>query len=446
MFARIGWYVFFLVAVGVYFAVSGMSQTKQKQMLTSRRGSVFLSNQLTIVAGLIPLVAIPWILTGFFNKNFFLLILLAFEVSTILTLISFYVFRLTPADIGKRFALWGGELGMKHPFSVFLPVMLLALAGLVAYLVFATYFYFAHSLRSQTAVKRILLLNFALYLVGAFIVLIINTAQLASAHINDRTRRGLFFAQVTVALQTGLILTLYLALLGIGGERFMPASLNISAAYSQYIPIGILTALYLLILVVPYFVGLENRRREEISLYGIHLDLVQKIIDVVGIPDIHDVDQLKKLRDDFEQESDDWIEDEPIIKELAIKVEHPSSAEPLAEALEPLVAPYHTLKTEDLRFVRLTWIDAMKSKFTEMITQYEQYSGEADRLPKHIAFAGPLVQYFRDQREGLEKKLKEAEERKVIAPVIARLVPTLGAVPVVWQYGQKIVKILPLNW
>jgi hypothetical protein len=185
-------------------------------------------------------------------------------------------------NVGKRFALWGGELGLRHPVPVLLLVVIPVLAGLVGYFCFVTYLYFANPLRSENAVRQILLLNLGLYLVSKLIELMINSAQLASSHINDHTRRGLFLAQATTALQTGLILTLYLGLMGMGTERFLPASLAVPAAYLQYIPLAVLTALYLLILVIPYFAGLENRRRAEIGLYNSILECLDKIIERRG--------------------------------------------------------------------------------------------------------------------------------------------------------------------
>ena len=444
--ARIGWYVLFLIAAVFYFLLASLAQTKQRGILASRKGSVFVSNQLTILTGLVPIVLIPWILTGFFSRSFVLFILAAFEISAFLTFISYYFFRLTPMNVGKRYALWGGELGLTHPFLFLIPTVILALGGLVGYFCFATYVYFANPLHSENAVRQILLLNLGLYVASTLIVLSINSAQLASSHIDDRTRRGLFLAQATTALQTGLVLTLYLGLMGIGTERFLPASLAVPATYLQYIPLGVLTALYLLILVIPYFAGLENRRRAETTVYKAILDLLNKIIDAVGIPDEHDLDQLNELRDDFVRETSEWIESEPIVRELATKIDRPGQAgDSVPTQLKPLVEPYRAVKGEDLRFVRLAWTDDMKAKFEEIIEQYKQYASQPDRVQKYITLAEPLGAYLRDQRQRYETKLKEADERKVLAPVLARLVPTLGAVPVVWQYGHKMIAFLPFK-
>jgi hypothetical protein len=73
--ARIGWYVLFLFVAGLYFLLARFMQTKQQGILASRKGSVFVSNQLAILIGLIPIVLIPLILTGFFSRSFFFLFL-----------------------------------------------------------------------------------------------------------------------------------------------------------------------------------------------------------------------------------------------------------------------------------------------------------------------------------------------------------------------------------
>jgi hypothetical protein len=164
----------------------------------------------------------------------------------------------------------------------------------------------------------------------------------------------------------------------------------------------------------------------------------------VGIPDEHDPDQLNKFRDDFERETDEWIEGEPIVRELAAKVDRAGQdTDSVAPALKSLVEPYRAFKGEDLRFVRLTWIDDMKAKFENIIEPYMQYASQPDRVQKFSSLAGPLGAYLQDQRQRYETKLKEADERKVLAPVLARLLPTLGAVPVVSRYGHEIIASLP---
>ena len=57
--ARIGWYLLFLLALAIYSGLVEAGQTKQQGILKSKRGSVFMSNQMVIFAGLIPIILIP---------------------------------------------------------------------------------------------------------------------------------------------------------------------------------------------------------------------------------------------------------------------------------------------------------------------------------------------------------------------------------------------------
>jgi hypothetical protein len=445
MLAKIGWYVLFLIALVIYFTLVAKAQKKQERVIAQTRGSVFIANQFVIAAGLLPIVVIPWILTGFFSRPFLVLIVVAFEVSALLTHVSYYLFRLTPRLVGMRYTLSSAELLLKHPYLMILALVLFGFGILGSYFLIATYVYVTNPLHSENAVRLILLLNLGLFVGGGAITAIPNIAQIASPQINDRTRAAFFLSQIATALQIGVMLTVYMGLAGVGVERFLPASLVLPAGYSQYVPMVVLTALYLVLLVVPYFVGLEGRRRAEISLNTTILEEMNKIIDVIGIPGEDDLNQLRQLRDGFVVNTNDWIETEPIIKEVAMKIDRPGAVEELDPSLQPLVEPYRAFKDQDLRFVKLSWTDGMKLKFEEMIDEYNRYAAQPNRVRMFIRLGQAFGEYFRDQRQRYESKLKEAEERKIITPVLARLVPVLGAVPVVVQYGERLITILPLK-
>ena len=442
MLAKIGWYLLFLVAIVGYFALIAYVQYRQQRILTQNRGSVFIGNQLGIISGLIPIAVIPWILTGFFRGTFLLLIVAAFELSALLTYGAYYLFRLTQRRVAMRTVLVFGELGLKHPILGSLLLILFGLVTLGGYFVIATYVYVVNPLHSDSAVHEILLLNLALFFGGVLVAAIPSIAQIASPQIDDRTRAAFFVSQMATSLQIGIMLTVYLGLVGIGTERFVPVSIRLPAGYAQYVPALVLTAFSLVALVIPYFAGMEGRRRAEISLNTTILDSINKIIDAVGIPGEDDLDQLKQLRDEFVHATADWIEGEPIVKELAIKVDHPMVAEPLNPNLEALVEPYRAFKNQDLRFVRLNWSDGMKLKFDEMIDEYDRFAAQPARVRMFFRLGQAYATHFRDERGRYESKLKEAEERKIIAPVLARLIPVLGSIPVVVQYGKVVTGVL----
>ncbi len=439
--ARIGWFLLFLITSVVYFVVTAYVQDKQKKVLSSRKGTLFFWNQINILIGLIPIIVVPWILAGFFSRRFLLLTLAAFEITAFLTFLAYYFSRLTSRTVSQRFALWGGEMGLTHPFVMIIPTLLLLLL-LVGYFIAATYVYFANPVHSDNAIRRMLMLNFALFIMGALLNMLMNVSQLSSAQINDRTRRAFFLAQIPAALQSGLFLTVYLGLTGVRSERFLSLPVPVPANFVQYVPFAALTLFYVVILIIPYFAGLENRRRAETQFFSACVDQINSIIGAIGIPDEHDVEQLVTLRTQLEQDSHDWIQSEPIVREVAAKVEEGSV---LADPFTELAEPYRTFRDQDLRFVRYRWNQTLKTKLDEIIAQYQQYATRADKVEMFILLNRPLFEYFRDQRQGFESKLRNSEERKILAPVLARLVAVIGVVPAVVQYGQKLIGILPIR-
>ena len=396
MFARIGWYLLFLVALAIYISLLAYWQNMQKKYPEAARSLTgkFLVNQIQIVAGLIPIVAIPWILTGFFSRNFLLLVLAAFEISSLLT----YVF--TSKESGLRSKLWWAETtGILSapapeqlrglPFKavwrtskrvlLFLVALILMVLVSIIYFIIATYVYFTNPLHSDIAVHKILTLNLGLYVGGALVAAISNIPQLSSRQINDNTRRALFLTQAAYALQIGTILTVYLGLIGISGERFVPQSLILPAAYTRYVPFVALTIFYLLILVLPYLAGLAGRRRAQVSLYQTILKWITTIIEAVGIPSHRDPDQLAHLRDEFNRETDTWIENERMVKDLALKVERAPAKDQLSKPLQDYVDAYQILKDQDSRFLRFTWTEAIKAKLDEMIDEYTRFASQPNQ-------------------------------------------------------------------
>ena len=460
MLARIGWYLLFLIVLVIYFLLNTYLTSKQEELAQSRVGR-FCANQAQILVGLVAIVVIPWILSGFFSGRFLLFVLMAFEISSLLTYISYQLFKVSPQAGAMRVKLWWAEfLGLPSqpdaeqmkrlgPGEILrrgklaLLMFALVILGLIAYFVVVTYLYFANPLHSQTAVHKLLTVNLGLYFIGALAGAAANFAQISSPQIRDNMRRALFMTQGAYALQIGIILTVYLGLVGIGGEFFVPRSVRLPATFVQYlpfVPLLLLTGFFLLFLIVPYFFGLAGRRRAQISLYELVLQRIKTIIDVVGIPGAHDRDQLVQLRDEFHRETETWIETEPMVRDLALKVEHGS----LNPNIENLADAYVAFKDQDLRYVRLNWTENLKNKLDEMIEEYGRFVAQPSQDKMFIKLGEAYQRFFRDEQQEYAQKLKDAESRKIIVPVLARLVGVLGAIPVVLQYGQKLIGVLPL--
>lgn len=139
--ARIGWYLLFLLAYMVYSIAVKYGSDEQKRQLTARKGSTFVGTQFGIIGGLIPIVLIPWILTGFFSKRFLFAVLIAFELSAILISLSFLLSSVTRREITLRFTMWGAELALRHPLIVKNALNVLGLAVLVVYVAAISYIY-----------------------------------------------------------------------------------------------------------------------------------------------------------------------------------------------------------------------------------------------------------------------------------------------------------------
>jgi hypothetical protein len=442
MLARIGWYILFLLALVVYYTVITYGQKKQMKIISSKRGSVFLASQVTILGGLVPILVIPWILTGFFSKSFTVAILLAFEVSALLLLAFYSLFRITPREVVNSFVILGAELALKYPRLMPKLLPLFGLLVMVGYIGTASYIYFTYPRGSGSAVRGILSVNMALFLAGMLFVVIPTLLQIASSAVNNTTRRALFVSQAATALQMGVIFTVYLGLMGIGGERLVPRSLPTLSRYSQYIPMALLLALYLVIIIIPYFIGLESRRRKEILMYSFILSRITRVIDAVGIPSAQDVNQLTELRTKFKQETDAWVETEPIVA-LGENIEKIDPADPdLDDGSKTLLGAYADFKLQDPRLTNLSAIDALDNKLDEMIGEYGRLQPLPNNDQLHIDLNNALERHFRDQQEHYANRIKAAEDMKVLAPVLARLVAVVGAVPVVMQYGQRLIQIL----
>jgi len=458
MFARIGWYLLFLVSVAIYILLLIYLQKKQHGA-TKSVASRFLVSQLQIAVGLVPIVLMPWTLTGFFSRNFLLLLLTAFEISSLFSYISS---RLTSQQTALTMKLWWFELlGLpsmpdeeerRHsphlafkksmPVLLFLLVLVVIILLAVVYFIVVSYFYFANPVHSATAARKILTLNMGLYILGALFAVLLNVRHISSKRINDGLRKALFLSQAVYALQIGIILTVYLGLIGVSVEAIVPASLTLPSRFRYYIPIIALTALYLLILVIPYFIGLAGRRREQIALYQIIGKWLTRVIETVGIPSHKDAEQLGKLREEFSAETDQWVESELMLKDFALKIER---GQALKKPVEDLAEAYNAFKDHDTRFIRFNWTERMRAKLDEMKEEYDLYAGQWNMMPMYTQLGGAYTSFFRDEERQNQEKLKLTEQRRILAPVVARAVGVLGSIPVVLQYGQKLMGLLPFT-
>lgn len=442
MVARFGFYILFLVTLFMYFKIIVYAQQRQMQTVTQKKGGVFLSGQVMILAGLIPIVVIPWILAGFFSKRFALAVLIAFEVSALLLSLFYAVFGIAPREVMNNMVMWGAEIGFKHPRLFPKGFQIFGLLVMGGYFLTASYMYFAHPRGSAPGVRGILIINMVLFLGGTLFGIVPTVLQIASAVVSSNTRRALFVSQAATALQMGVIFTVYLGLLGIGGEKFVPIALSIPHMYSQYLPMALLLVFYLLIIIVPYFVGLESRRRKEILLYGSVLDRISRAIDAVGVPGKDDLNQLTELRAQFKKETDAWVETQPIVL-LAREID---KIDPEAEGLDPnirtVVVAYEDFKVRDPRILNLKAMDVLDKKLEEVIGEYVRIQPSPNEFELHISLNRSVESHLRDQRQYYAGMIKGAEDTKVVAPVLARLVAVVGAVPIVMQYGQKLVQIL----
>jgi hypothetical protein len=441
MLARIGHYILFLITLVVYLSIIIYGQYKQTQTLTTKKGSILLNAQITILAGLIPILVIPWILAGFFSKLFSIAIVLAFEVTALLLYLFYSLFRISPREVVNNIVIWGAETGLKYPrlFPKVLPIF--GLLCMVGYFLTSSYIYFAYPPGSEAAVRGILTVNMALFLVGALFAVLPTVMQISSSTISNSTRRSLFVSQGGTALQMGIILTVYLGLMGIGGERLVPRALPVPHAFAQYIPMALLLVFYLVIIIIPYFIGLESRRRKEITMYRAILDRISRVIDAVGIPSADDVNQLTELQLEFKKETDAWIETEPIL-ELAAAIDKVDPADEIDPSVKTVMVAYEDFKTQDPRVINFKAIGALDKKLVELIAEYGRLQPLPNNLELHIDLNRSTESHFRDQRQHYESMIRSAEEMKVLAPVLARLAAVIGVVPIVMQYGQKLVQIV----
>jgi hypothetical protein len=432
MLAKFGYYILFLVTLVAYLVAIVVVAYKQAQTLSRKKGNAFLLGQWTQLAGVIPIIVIPWILAGFFSKSFTFAILIAFEASALLIYLLYSTFRIAPREVMNNIYVWTEETKVKHPRLLFAQQML-SLIILLGYFVGVTYIYFAYPRNSDPSIQGILGINMALYLFLTLFVSVPTVLQLSSPDVSNAARRALFVQQAAGALQMGVILTLSVGLIGVRLENWIPQALRLPPSYLQYLPMVLLLVFYLLIIIIPYFVGLEGRRRKEIMLYGSILNRISRVIDAVGVPGAEDQNQLTQLQLEFKKETDVWIETEPIFELLA------QSANQTLPYVQTVFEDY---KAQDPRVTNLTAMESLNKKIDEVLAEYGRIQPQANEFELHIELNRAVENHLRDQRQHYEGMIKSAEDVKILAPMLARLAAVVGAVPIVMQYGQKLVAIV----
>jgi hypothetical protein len=412
-------------------------------MLATKGGGVFVSGQLQVLLAQFPFI-MWWILCGFFNWRFVLLFLVGLEVTQLVTYLSYYAFRISPRDFGYSFTLRGAEFGVTYPHIApyFLPAAGLLLFG--GYFVASTYVYVSHPLHSLEALHGILAVSMPLSLGGFLLLGPFLLLEIASPRISDKTRRALFASVASSAFPLGVLLIFYITLIGLRLDGLVPAWARLPSQYARYspwLPLPVLTIAYLLILVVPYFVGLEGRRRNESETYAAAMKRLTHVLDAVGLPSVKDVEQLTALKASLQADAAALADEEPIIRLRQLVLD--ANEADVNPNMVLVMEAFRHFQDQDLRLVNYDSMLELEKKLDEMIAEYQRV-GADPRFPTYIDLGRAFLDYFRQERSRCEEQQKAAEARSVLAPVLGRMIAVFGAAPVVYRYAQEIVKLLPI--
>jgi len=439
MLAKILWYAFFLLAFVGYLVLAGLNQQRWAHSLTDSNRSIFSAQQFNIGLSLVPLIVFPWILTGFFDSSFLLLTLLAAEVGALLAYLLFFLVQATPKAISMQSVLSTYGVVRRRPWLL-LGFYGLGLLFVLGYLGYASYIFFSFGGRTLDAVREVFTMNLVLFVVGTFLHICLIIGQIASPNVDDPTRHALFFTALFSALTTGVFLTVLVSLTGISPEAFALHAFGFDLG--PFVPtVGLLSA-YLLIMVLPYLFGLERRRRREADTYRKMREWAVRTIAVVEIPGQSDPDQLAQLRDAATEEADSLLASDPVAQ-AGLQIELAGDPAYLPVELQTLVEPYRAFRETDLRFLYLNFLRSFLDKVNEMSEEYVRASAQANWMDTYSRLATVYGGHFRDERQQFEKRLEEAQKRKVAAPLARALLAGATSVPAVVKYGGLLLDLIP---
>jgi len=422
----------FIIFLIIFFAVFVIAQYLLKLILTKQRP--IMSSELSFILGLIFLISVPYLLSGFFDLKLYAFIFGGLQTSVILSLVLMSVLgtKEPKEKLLSRFGLHSFEMGLNHPI-IGRVVTFWPLIVLIGYLIFVSYVYFTNPFGSQEAIKYIMVaaLLWGFFTIPASIVPVLSA--LISKNIDRDTRNYLFCSSFAGIIPSLIYLSIPFLFLGVEHDKiiFAVGGVKITTYYMLLIAFMLY---FVFSTVIPHAYGMQAHKRARIADYNDITNWLDKLIDAFRHPHhTNDViDKITNIENELEREIHHYKDENPFI-DVVIRIESSESQE---VELPSMIAYYRRVLADfigdarelDKRFVYYDFLEKMKRDILGLITTYKNIPDPSFL----IRDATNDISIFRDEKHKYEEKMREIKEQKWVGTVMISFIfnSILGALVV----------------
>ena len=286
----------------VFFAVVGIMSYLIKEKI--RRHLPIMSIELPTIFGLIFLIIVPYLLSGFFNLKLYAFIFCGVQASIILSLVLMSVLGTTEPKkkLFSRSQLHTFEMTFYHPIITRVVTFWYAIV-LIGYLIFVSYVYFTNPFGSQEAIKYIMVAA----LLEVFFAATPNSiapilSALISKNIDRDTRNYLFCSSFAGIIQSFIYLSIPFLFLGVGQDKIIFAVGGVKLT-THYMLLIAFMLYFVCFTVIPYAYGREAHKRARIADYNDITNWLDKVIEVFRYPHHTNevIDKITNIENELER-------------------------------------------------------------------------------------------------------------------------------------------------
>lgn len=419
---KIGGFILFILTYVAWLYLSGkFSKRTQQAVATSVRYRLW-DYEIQLIFSLIIFFAFIFLLSGFFNLQIILLLLVGGQLSILL-----FGLALTfgSGQGGESGVFWGGvEVGLRYARLVNWLRILIAVI-VFGYPVLSGFAYFSHDLASPEL--TILIFRYTLItmiFVGYAFTIFIMVLVFLNENTNNDTRTASFVSLLGGLFQLGIYVGILFWSFDIQGSGATIGFGNLNVTFTPVLVI-ILTAYFFLLVLLPYLIGSQKSKRWRQRLLEKRAAWLQKLLDILEFPTGSSYGaKLNELQANLQAEKVTFVERDQILG-LGVKIDQSPEVEK-----GPIERVYQNIRGVDPRINYLDWLVEFLRKLDEIIVDLNQENSEEAK--EKAAQAWALA--YRNRKAELAKDMETvAQIRPGVWLVIAFI-----ATPVISFFLQKL--------
>ena len=440
----------FIIFLIIFFAVLVIGKYLAKKQLMLTRQRPIMSSELSIILGLIFLIIVPYLLSGFFDLKLYAFIFGGLQTSVILSLVLMSVLgtKEPKKKLLSRFGLHSFETAINHP-RIARVLMFWSLIVLIGYLIFLSYVYFTNPFGSQEAKKYIMV---AALLWGFFLAIptsiMLILSALISKNIDRDTRNYLFCSSFAGIIPSLIYVSIPFLFLGVEQDKiiFAVGGVKLTTFYMLLIAFMLY---FVFSTVIPHAYGMQAHKRARIADYNDITNWLDKVIEAFRHPHhTNDViDKITNIENELEREIHHYKDENPFI-DVVIRIESSESQEVefpslIADSLRVIADSIGDARELDNRFVYYDFLETMRRDILELITAYKNIDSSL-----LLTYSANDMSIFGDKKHKYEEEMREITKQKWVGTVTISFIfsAILGAL--VGEYAISIANYLKtiISW